>query len=449
MVDEKQLIIMKNILAYLNYAKFDDSIVKQIDILLDKVENEQLFIDLVYKNSIHVIVYLRLKKYFSNYYHRIENISNLQFLVRKYQKRYKIQESYLKKIIDFAAEQNIKIVLLKGICFNQCLYDELYYKKMNDIDILITEKDIDKVRSILKKLNFFCLIDDLFHEKKQREKTYHLPPFISQDKNCVISVHWGLAKQITDPRMLQDIWSRIRPLPNFAEAYRMSWEDNLLHLCIHLPYYKIGIREFADIFNIIHFAAPKINEQLFLQQLNKWQTYEAVYRAFNLVKSFFSQLDENKFVNEILCYTKPYCSRIVLNDTEKRQQSIKILLNSRSTYISKIEKNFLLFRISKSYKYKFKIWLRMWQLLFFVPITEVRIFSCYLGSNLLLLTICRLKSPFYILRSLCKDHGKKTILFFTLGNIFWIIINTIKLKFMKNNKEQFDASLLKLYKELE
>lgn len=449
MRNESQYIVIKNVLACLNYAKLDNDLIKYVEILLDKVENEQILIDIVYKNSIHVLVYLRLKKYFFKTYQSISNIHNLQFLVRKYQKRYLIQNDYLKNFINYAYQENIKIVLLKGFCFSQCLYDEMYYKKMNDIDILVPEKDIIAVKNILNKLKFFCLIDDLFNEKKDSKKTYHSPPYISQDKNCVISMHWGLSHKINDTKRLQEIWNRIALIPSTINAYRMSWEDNLLHLCIHQPYYKIGFREFADIFNVIQFAEPKIDEKLFLLQVNDWHAQEAVYRVFLLVKRLFSQLEENIFVNSVISYTKPYCSKEVLKDTEKRLKSIRFLLNSRSTYISKIEKSFLLFRISKSYKYKFKIWLRMWYLLFCVPTTEVKIFSCYLGNNFITLTFCRIKAPFYILKSLCKDHGRKTVLFFTIGNLFWIIANTIKLNFIKKTKEQYDLSLFRLYKELE
>lgn len=450
MVANNQYIYMKKVISYLNYAKVDSRLLNKIRELILKIENEAEFYSVVQKNSVHVLVFTRLNKYFKNIVKNSATFNKMNDISKKNQDRFFQQSLWIQKILKKTSDQEIKLVFLKGYCFSRCIYDEQNYKKMNDIDILIEFKNLEKIKKVLIELNFFCLIDSLFVTTTNSTKTYHCPPFISGDFSCVISLHWGLSHKINDQKILQNIWQRVEPIAiNEFTSYRMSWEDNLLHLCIHLPFYKLGIREFADIFNIIHFCMLDSDIEQFKFRIAEWNAHEAVYRAFELTRSAFEELQSNNFVNQVIIYTKKYSSYSVIRDTEKRMSTFEFLIKSRSTYISKIEKKFLLFRITDSYKLKVILWFRLWFLLFIVPSGEVRKFSCYIGDNQIKLFLYRLKTPLLILNSLCRDHGTNTIIKFTLFNFYIIIKETVKLKFLFKSKIKQNELLFSLYKELE
>ena len=55
------------------------------------------------------------------------------------------------------AEKNIPVVILKGILFAETIYENPYYKKMNDVDILIRREDLEKVYDVYEELDYFSM----------------------------------------------------------------------------------------------------------------------------------------------------------------------------------------------------------------------------------------------------------------------------------------------------
>ena len=54
------------------------------------------------------------------------------------------------------ARRHIDVVILKGVLFAETIYRDPYYKKMNDVDILIRVRDLDAVYEIFQELRYFC-----------------------------------------------------------------------------------------------------------------------------------------------------------------------------------------------------------------------------------------------------------------------------------------------------
>ncbi|WP_158998278.1 nucleotidyltransferase family protein [Pigmentibacter ruber] len=436
------------VLEKLSYAEFDFNDFNRIEDSMQKIKNMKLFIEIIERNSIQVLVYDRIKNYFPKIFNSIIKICNWNYQFAKYESRFLIQNTFIFNIAKESSKLGIKIVFLKGFCFSQCLYREKFYKKMNDIDLLIEERDIHEFENILKNNKFSCLFNNLFSKKSNTSKTHHLPPYISEDKSCVITVHWQLSRNFQKNNVINFIWDDIVPIPNFQNCYRMSWECNVLHLCIHLSLYKAGFKELADIFNIIKFCSP-LDTKKFKKLIIEISAYEKIYRAFVLTSKFFPELNQIQFFLEITNFCYNFIPKKLILQLEKRTRSLKFLLISRTTYITKLEKSFLLFKLSKSYNNKFKIWLKMWKILFMIPDSEQKCISGYIGNNIFVKYYYKFVTPIKIIRALCSEHGIKNIFFFTISNAFIIVSGLLKLSFFSFEKEQYDINLINLYKEME
>ncbi|MEM7392101.1 MAG: nucleotidyltransferase family protein, partial [Verrucomicrobiota bacterium] len=167
-------------------------------------------------------------------------------------------------------ERDVPTVILKGILFGETIYHNPYYKKMNDLDILIRFDDLDTIYEIYRDLKFFSAAEILGGKekdpRKQEKFSHHAPPFFSRDLHCMIGTHWGLITPLAPYKVdYAAIWSRVVDIECASvPAKSMAPEDNLHHLCIHLPYYKAGIRELADIYNLIRTYRDELDWDLLL-----------------------------------------------------------------------------------------------------------------------------------------------------------------------------------------
>lgn len=443
------------LLCLLNLAKLNEEQKNKIENLLYNIKNWDLFFHLLDSNAVGLLSYKRLMVFQHNSNLSLKfkvQLSLLQNKIISSESRTKKLLNSLQQILKKMSLNGIEVIILKGALFANTLYEIPVYKKMNDIDILIKFDCAKRVSLLLKELGFFCIKQNSFGSNEFSEKTHHSPPYISSDQNCVVGIHWGIhAKNSHWNADTLGIWERKEEVfVCNTKAYRMSWEDNLLHLCIHLPFYKIGLRELADIYNLLIYSFPLIDIEKTIQRIKMWNAYEPVYRALSLVNSLVPQLLINHKLESILNLCKTHCSSYLIKDTDERAFSQKLLLNSRSTYISKIEKAFLLFRLSDNYFEKIKAWKSTWYLTFFPTENEIRKISrCINSKNSFEYRLARLKTPILILSALARDHGLKLLLLVTLSNIGIIFLETLKFSYLKKQKYIMNSNIKLLYKELE
>ena len=183
----------------------------------------------------------------------------------------------------FAARQ-IPVVILKGVLFAETIYRDPYYKKMNDVDILIRRRDLDAIYDIYEEMRLFSAAELVGGSPRKQEKfSHHAPPFFSRDLKLMVGTHWGLITPLAPYTLDYDaIWSRVVDIDFYGHpAKAMAPEDNLHHLCVHLPYYKCGLRELADIANMVRHQS--IDWDLFAAEMTKAKTENLVYHALSLV----------------------------------------------------------------------------------------------------------------------------------------------------------------------
>lgn len=305
----------------------------------------------------------------------------------------------------FAKFGKIPVVILKGVLFAETIYKNPCYKKMNDVDILVRREDLDAIYAIYDEMRFFSAAELTGSKKKQEKWSHHAPPFFSRDLKCMIGTHWGLITPLSPYKLDYDaIWSRVRDIDFYGHpAKSMAPEDNLHHLCVHLPYYKCGLRELADIYNLIR--THPIDWELFLREVAKAGTENLVYHALGLTQRVSPFVE----VGEVLRRIEPRVTGYYRRDVAAKTASLSRLLRARCTHLSRIEKAFADLRATRKPGEKWEAFTRMWKQMLFPPAEDVARMNSLDRATIW----ARLRTPGRIRRVFYRDVGRL---------FFWLIM---------------------------
>jgi len=323
------------------------------------------------------------------------------------------------------ADRGIPVVILKGVLFAETIYRDPHYKRMNDVDILVRRGDRDAVYAVYDEMRFWCAAQLMGGSAKKQEKhSHHAPPFFSRDLTCMVGTHWGLITPLSPYTFDYDgIWSRVADVDFYGHpAKSMSPEDNLHHLCVHLPYYKTGLRELADIYNLVRHAP--IDWEVFEREVRKAGTENLVYHALSLANALVPCADLSRI--------EPRVSRWYRRDAARKTADVGRLLRSRCTHLSVIEKHFADFRATKSWG----SFLRMWGNMLWPPSADVAKMSSTGRATL----AARLAAPGRIRRVFYRDVGR---LFFwiIMAKCAWDVVKSTFTRGAESDPSAFAAGL--------
>ena len=306
--------------------------------------------------------------------------------------------------------RHIPVVILKGVLFAETIYHDPFYKKMNDVDILIRRQDLDAIYDIYQEMRYFSVAELVGGSPRKQEKfSHHAPPFFSRDLKLMVGTHWGLITPLAPYRLDYDaIWSRVVDIDFYGHpAKAMAPEDNLHHLCVHLPYYKCGLRELADIYNLVRHHP--IDWDLFAAEVAKAKTENLVYHALSLVQAVWPM----PAVQAAIDRAQPKTSYYFRRDAARKCASVPRLLRGRSTHMSTIEKAYSDLNTTGDPLAKWSAYGRMWRGMLFPPRHDVLKMNALADARSVRLALARLQVPWRVYRVFARDVG---------GPIFFAIL---------------------------
>ena len=165
----------------------------------------------------------------------------------------KYNEGYIKLAGEIAKkfeENNVEYAVLKGVALCREIYNKIYYRKYNDLDLLICFKDIPKVEKILGELGF---VQGVYQKGKIRKATrqeivfkkmytHELFNFVKIHKGNIYNVDinfkfsWnGISNSLEYMVEIpcEKVLESTKRLDNFP-ANILNNEYQFLHLCCHL-----------------------------------------------------------------------------------------------------------------------------------------------------------------------------------------------------------------------
>ena len=302
------------------------------------------------------------------------------------------------------AERGVPVCVLKGVLFAHTVYGTPGYKRMNDVDFLVPRERIAGLPEVFEGLGYFALAERVGKRADvQLEVSHHLPPFVSRDLRCVLGAQWGLKSpllglQIDYPAM----WSRALPLDfHGVPLQQLSPADNLFHLCIHLGFFKSGLRDVMDLYNLARSAGAALDYALFARLIRDAGAWDLAYHALSLAQALCPQPGFAQVLREL----EPHVSRFMRETVERKTLSLELQLQLCTGYLSVIEKAIADFNASGAAAEKLEGFAKFWKLVLLPEPDEARRL-CFTPqpTELEQLTI-PVRAPIAILRAIAREIG--------------------------------------------
>lgn len=368
------------LLVLLSYNNLNTAEKTKIEVLIPAITSWESFYDLARFNKVVPHLYHTLKK--ENWWHLIP--SNTQEKIKERAAEIKaVNGARLAKALPvlkrFEAE-GIEFVILKGILFAETVYENSYYKRMNDIDILVRKASIPRILEIFEEESLLCIGERVGgNPEKQLKTSHHLPPFIDKDLECMFGIQWGLKSPLTPYKLdYEAIWSRVRPFSFLGlNALQMSPEDNFHHICVHLGYYKNGVRDVFDLYNLWRKYEADFDWDLLEQEIKKAETEQLLYFALSLA----NKLHPNASMEALIQKMKPKTSAYYQKGVQEKTKNLHTQLRIGSSYPTEVEKAISEFNATNKFREKLRYFLLTWKYLLFPPMEEAKKMAANLYPN--------------------------------------------------------------------
>jgi hypothetical protein len=322
----------------------------------------------------------------------------------------KQNEARITESIKFLArfkEAGIPVAFLKGIALAEVVYRNPYYKRMNDVDLLIHKTDLKNIFEIYHSLNYVGIQEPTSggaEINKNDPVSFVAPVYISSDLKCVIGTQWGIKSPATGYRInYPALWSRMIPLPfHGLELSMLSPEDGLHHLCLHLGYLKISVRDIMDIYNLIVHFRGQFDWSLFRKVVAETGSENPVYFALSLSQTWRPIPEVATFIQDL----KPKISKTYIYGTQKKIQDPEILLRLSTDYFQSVEKSVIRFNSEGFFSKKFNAYFLIWKNLLFPPAADIaKICVLRPESSFLSWLGARLAAPYWIFWVIASEIG--------------------------------------------
>lgn len=318
-----------------------------------------------------------------------------------------LRRKWMLQIAAACEADKIELILLKGALFGETLYPTPIYKKMNDVDVLVRPRWVKRLCSVLQDMGFVSL----YPPPVATSSSHHLPPFLSPDGTCLISPHWGLCAPRSPWKPEgKELWQRKKSLilSNGATCFQLCAEDNLLHLCLHLPFYKTGLRELADVYNLWAKNRETFDWQAFLTRAALWRIQDPCYRVLALTEGIYGQICPPSILQELERNASP------LTRLDTRARSSCSLLTTRSVHIAKVERAFAQFKLTSNKWDKLHFLALQWQHTLHANLAER---ERLVPFSWLPDPLKRAAVPALLWRAMARDHGHLSLLQLTWDNL--------------------------------
>ena len=209
--------------------------------------------------------------------------------------------SELNEIAKTLKENNITLIVLKGLYLASQVYENISLREMNDIDLLVKKEEIFESLRILDDLGYkptspiSISVDELTRR--------HLPPFYKLNIGRV-ELHWTIADLVENYSVnMRDLWERSIPIEIYGiQTMGLSHEDLLLHVCLHTSYqhlFSFGLRPSMDINQLVSSFGNNLDWDRLIRTAKDWNIQRGVYLSLRLAKELLGTEIQDKMLLEL------------------------------------------------------------------------------------------------------------------------------------------------------
>ena len=158
--------------------------------LVDRIENFNIFFNLINQNGLNSIIYKELR-----YYQKILDENFFLHLKNSYfdiVKENMLLTSELKSLNDIFVRNDIEYLSFKGPLLSTIAYGDIISRRYLDLDFLVKIDDLKKIYKLLLDNGYSCEIEISYLEDERFIDISKDLIFFNHKKNITIEVHWKL-----------------------------------------------------------------------------------------------------------------------------------------------------------------------------------------------------------------------------------------------------------------
>lgn len=302
--------------------------------------NYEKFVKICSSHLIIPLIYLKLKKY--NYLNQFpDDLVNYFCQIHEINyNRNKELKKEAKNLANIFKVNKINYVFIKGVAYLfKNLYQDLGERMIGDIDVLIEKKDMEKVKTVLTKINYKPVYNFDFPGLR------HIARRINKNKLFCVEIHHSLfdktQKELNEDNVFKDkaiLKGMFLPSNKNQLKYNiLSYQKNdSAEIMVNFSF-----RNFYDTFLL-----KKAQEYSF--NLKEWK-FNSFKNYFLIAEIFGLNLNqtENKLINSIKLLRFSYKRNSRIYYIFDEYISSLIVATKR---INKIHRNFCLFLVNKFYR---------------------------------------------------------------------------------------------------
>lgn len=161
--------------------------------------------------------------------------------------------SFILKSINDAS---LTIILLKGVILAEELYHNPGLRAMTDIDILVKEDELDKIKNILLQSGYRENTEEVSNNYYKKYLTeFVFTKRLSSNLYFYLEAHTALVPPRPYRIILPCLWEKMQEKTLYGERARfLSWEDTLFSLALHLRRHtrRLSLKFIIDIAELLN-----------------------------------------------------------------------------------------------------------------------------------------------------------------------------------------------------
>ncbi|MCM8792016.1 MAG: nucleotidyltransferase family protein [Candidatus Omnitrophica bacterium] len=263
----------------------------KLEKLLIRVAQWDKLINLLYFHQIIYLLYYNLSKLqYISYLpaHIINFLKEIYFnnLIRNIM----LRDEFI-QLNELAKEMGCKIVPFKGLALLESIYTDYGLRSFADIDILVEEKDVFKIKNTLLKRGY---------EEKGQKNNLLFVKKISKDINCIIELHTAFSPPRPYKVYIGKLWERLESKNLSGKTvFFLSKEDTFLSLIFHLRRHtqNLILKFIYDIAIFLFLYGDDLDWQYIFDLAMRNHIKNTVYFSFYISKEFFNVTIPSEIMN--------------------------------------------------------------------------------------------------------------------------------------------------------
>lgn len=206
-------------------------------------------------------------------------------------KRNTLLEREILDILKIIQVSGLKLIFLKGFAFLYLLYQDPGLRIMVDIDLLVKEKDLIKIKEILLGQGYRT--GEERHRKSEEifQTALHFAKNNLKNQPILIDLHWKLLPSRPYRLNLPLTWERVQRVKlGQQEFLALSNEDNFLFSVLHVRRHvrELTLNFIVDIAELLNFAGNDFDWKYINSVARKNHCRTAVYFSLYLAKDLLN-----------------------------------------------------------------------------------------------------------------------------------------------------------------